>query len=363
MNVPDAENLDERCYFHFSDTWKHDWNKGVQVPINCGKIETPKFRLNPILNESKPDAVINSKMPIKYLCPIEHKLFNKLDYVAYRTPERPDCQYDLDEADSIWLDNINQTLNEKLTSSDFEHIIEHFELQSHSNFVHQLKKLKNYEIEFDADIICDVCREPDSEPGNEMVFCDGCNICVHQACYGIDKVPEGSWLCSTCTHGGSLFKPECLLCPNKEGIMKPTRNARHWCHVSCALWMPEVKFGNEVKMEPIVNIQLIPQFRWNMICGLCKIKHGCCVKCEHEGCDEAFHITCAFKNSLTLETRVCGDNSRIEFRAFCLSHGKCKKQTINKNTANIIDQNDIYDSEETMEQPLNLKSKQTLKEF
>jgi PHD-finger len=33
--------------------------------------------------------------------------------------------------------------------------------------------------------------QPDSEEGNEMVFCDCCNICVHQACYGITTIPAG----------------------------------------------------------------------------------------------------------------------------------------------------------------------------
>lgn len=54
--------------------------------------------------------------------------------------------------------------------------------------------LKNEEglgIEYDENVICDVCRSPDSEEANEMVFCDKCNICVHQACYGITAIPSG----------------------------------------------------------------------------------------------------------------------------------------------------------------------------
>lgn len=58
-----------------------------------------------------------------------------------------------------------------------------------------------------------------------------------QACYGILKVPEGSWLCRTCALG---VQPRCLLCPKKGGAMKPTRSGTKWVHVSCALWIPEV---------------------------------------------------------------------------------------------------------------------------
>lgn len=35
-------------------------------------------------------------------------------------------------------------------------------------------------IEYDEDVVCDVCRSLEGEDGNEMVFCDKCNVCVHQ---------------------------------------------------------------------------------------------------------------------------------------------------------------------------------------
>lgn len=59
-----------------------------------------------------------------------------------------------------------------------------------------------------------------------------------QACYGIVKVPDGNWLCRTCVLG---INPQCLLCPTKGGAMKATRAGTKWAHVSCALWIPEVK--------------------------------------------------------------------------------------------------------------------------
>lgn len=54
-----------------------------------------------------------------------------------------------------------------------------------------MKSEEGLGIEYDENVICDVCRSPDSEDGNEMVFCDSCNICVHQACYGITVIPAG----------------------------------------------------------------------------------------------------------------------------------------------------------------------------
>lgn len=55
-----------------------------------------------------------------------------------------------------------------------------------------MKSEEGLGIEYDENVICDVCRSPDSEEANEMVFCDNCNICVHQACYGITTIPPGS---------------------------------------------------------------------------------------------------------------------------------------------------------------------------
>ena len=84
-----------------------------------------------------------------------------------------------------------------------------------------------------------------------MVFCDKCNICVHQACYGITSIPSGPWLCRTCNLN---ITPKCELCPSKGGAMKATKSGKLWAHVSCALWIPEVSIGCVEKMEPITKI-------------------------------------------------------------------------------------------------------------
>ena len=41
--------------------------------------------------------------------------------------------------------------------------------------------------------VCAVCLDGTVYEENEIVFCEKCNMPVHQYCYGIDKVPDGEW--------------------------------------------------------------------------------------------------------------------------------------------------------------------------
>lgn len=74
-----------------------------------------------------------------------------------------------------------QTLDE-LT---MERVMEEFERRCYDNMNHAMETEEGLGIEYDEDVVCDVCKSPDGEDGNEMVFCDKCNICVHQVCVHI----------------------------------------------------------------------------------------------------------------------------------------------------------------------------------
>lgn len=73
----------------------------------------------------------------------------------------------------------------ELDEYTMERILEEFELRCYDNMNHAIETEEGLGIEYDEDVVCDVCQSPDGEDGNEMVFCDKCNICVHQVWWGV----------------------------------------------------------------------------------------------------------------------------------------------------------------------------------
>jgi len=51
--------------------------------------------------------------------------------------------------------------------------------------------------------VCALCLKPDSKRPNLIVFCDKCDMAVHQKCYGLASVPKGDWLCKECSQGNN----------------------------------------------------------------------------------------------------------------------------------------------------------------
>lgn len=318
MKLPDSHHVPPEEYYLLADTWRQEWEKGVQVPASPDTIPEPSVR---IIEEKSTEVLYSHQR--KYVQCSSHES-TEPGCVNIKLLAEAMCRYDLDDMDLHWLRALNQEQNlmgeESIDELTMERVMEALESGCHDNMNHAIKTVEGLGIEYDEDVICDVCRSPDSEEGNDMVFCDKCNICVHQACYGIVKVPMGNWLCRTCVLG---IDPQCLLCPQKGGAMKATRAGTKWAHVSCALWIPEVSIACPERMEPITKVSHIPPSRWSLICSLCKLKTGACIQCSVKNCTTPFHVTCAFEHSLEMKT-ILDEGDEVKFKSYCLKHSNPK---------------------------------------
>ncbi|XP_071638753.1 uncharacterized protein Alh isoform X2 [Temnothorax longispinosus] len=179
---------------------------------------------------------------------------------------------------------------------------------------------------------CCVCSDERGWTENPLVYCDGqgCTVAVHQACYGIVTVPTGPWYCRKCESQERSARVRCELCPSRDGALKRTNQAG-WAHVVCALYIPEVRFGNVTTMEPII-LELIPSERFSKTCYICeeqgrgsRANVGACMQCNKAGCRQQFHVTCA--QALGLLCEEAGNYlDNVKYCGYCQHHySKLKK--------------------------------------
>uniref|UniRef100_A0AAY4DQG0 Bromodomain and PHD finger containing, 3a n=1 Tax=Denticeps clupeoides TaxID=299321 RepID=A0AAY4DQG0_9TELE len=234
-------------------------------------------------------------------------------------------EYDMDEEDLAWLEMVNEKRASEgqasVSANTFELLMDRLEkesfLESRSHGTSQSG--------IDEDAFCCVCLDDECLNSNVILFCDICNLAVHQECYGVPYIPEGQWLCRCCLQSPS--RPvDCVLCPNRGGAFKQTSDGR-WAHVVCAIWIPEVCFANTVFLEPVEGVDNIPPARWKLTCYLCKQKGGgASIQCHKANCYTAFHVTCAQRAGLFMkiepvrETTVNGTTFSVKKTAFCQAH-------------------------------------------
>lgn len=63
------------------------------------------------------------------------------------------------------------------------------------------------ENEEDEDV-CEICLKPDSNPPNEIIICDGCDLGFHQKCQNVPVIPEDDWFCKNCSQEDAAKTPQ-----------------------------------------------------------------------------------------------------------------------------------------------------------
>ncbi|KAK6141071.1 hypothetical protein DH2020_025183 [Rehmannia glutinosa] len=151
-----------------------------------------------------------------------------------------------------------------------------------------------------------------SGPQNDVLFVDGCQIAVHQECYGVRNGQDFAlWVCRACEN------PEV---EREWGALKPTDIDALWVHVTCAWFRPEVAFLNAEKMEPAAGLLRIPPSTFTKACVLCKQIHGSCMQCCK--CSTFFHATCASRAGYCMELH-CSEKNGVQITrwiSYCAIH-------------------------------------------
>ncbi|XP_036064042.1 bromodomain-containing protein 1 isoform X2 [Onychomys torridus] len=290
------------------------------TPASASALPEPKVR---IVEYSPPSAPRRPPVYYKFIEKSAEELDNEVEY-------------DMDEEDYAWLEIINEKRKgdcvSAVSQNMFEFLMDRFEKESYC----ENQKQGEQQSLIDEDAVCCICMDGECQNSNVILFCDMCNLAVHQECYGVPYIPEGQWLCRHCLQ--SRARPaDCVLCPNKGGAFKKTDDDR-WGHVVCALWIPEVGFANTVFIEPIDGVRNIPPARWKLTCYLCKQKGvGACIQCHKANCYTAFHVTCAQKAGLYMKMEpvkeLTGGTTTFSVRktAYCDVHTPpgCTRRPLN----------------------------------
>lgn len=253
-------------------------------------------------------------------------------------------EYDMDEQDEKWLEDYNakrrQDQLEPIKPAVFEITMTKIEKEWHAlekripkpnpkpPQTHRPRSSSAAAVNGETtageepDTKCAICDDGDCENSNAIVFCDGCDLAVHQECYGVPFIPEGQWLCRKCQLVGR-GSVNCIFCPNTEGAFKQTTSSK-WSHLLCSIWIPEVTIGNPSLMEPITDIEKVPRSRWKLHCYICRQRMGSSIQCSNKHCFVAFHVTCARRAQLYLKMKAGNGTPGLMdshlLKAFCDKH-------------------------------------------
>ena len=213
------------------------------------------------------------------------------------------------------------------------------------------------QLEEDMDAVCEICNDGEVTPENQILFCEACDVAIHQLCYGIEVVPAGDYYCLACRHFNrqkmnsaverqmryqaaaaaaaagetdlaaivqqtSTAQPLpicCELCPVRSGAFVRADDSKRrakalaapsdgnnsanenspdeskWVHMVCAKWQG-LNFIESAKPNLLIEDvgEMKNFFRVNGIkCDLCLGERGAFHQCRAEGCKKWLHILCA----------------------------------------------------------------------
>lgn len=109
----------------------------------------------------------------------------------------------------------------------------------------------------DSDAFCCVCGGSNQEDVNHLLECNRCTIRVHQACYGVSKLPKGHWHCRPCKF--NLKNIVCVLCGYEGGAMTRALKSRNIVKSLLKAWKVGLgpKSTKSVPPSEVLNNELL----------------------------------------------------------------------------------------------------------
>jgi PHD-zinc-finger like domain/PHD-finger len=205
---------------------------------------------------------------------------------------------------------------------------------------------------------CAICNSEDVD-NDQLLVCRDCRLTVHRKCYGQPELRSGKWSCDMCANdrkestqvvGGSVdpasYEYNCVLCPvhvTQRDLVEPPRVTHkkkndkererekkekeltllvaeqyrqqqkdrgrpqlprealkrtadnNWAHVTCALFIPEIKFSNSSALDAAEGVPFALRNRKDVECSICNTMNGACIECNTPTCHQSFHVTCALQ--------------------------------------------------------------------
>ncbi|GMR38184.1 hypothetical protein PMAYCL1PPCAC_08379, partial [Pristionchus mayeri] len=233
-------------------------------------------------------------------------------------------EYEVDDEDLLWLEETNKMRKREykrmIEEEEFEFVVDRFEKETFRKSQSRPKEGDNEKLGG-----CCICGGNDYNNVNTIVYCEMCQIGVHQFCYGVLHLPIGSWLCRKCKLAPDT-PVKCELCPMIGAALKPTAEGK-WAHVACAIWIPEVHIDN-APLKAIEGVGEALKANEKRKCSVCKRDDGAVVQCCRKKCSRSFHVTCAQNAGLQMKeewpaetTIISSDVNAAKRSLYCSSHG------------------------------------------
>lgn len=206
---------------------------------------------------------------------------------------------------------------------------------------------------FQDPTVCDVCLIGEVYENNEILFCDKCDVAVHQVCYGVKNIPDGSWYCYPCSENIDPKLLACELCPYTGGAYKHTDKSGKWAHPICANWIPEVHESYERDKGVYINLKWLDHKRAKLRCAICHKKGGACVQCSYGRCSVAAHSWCALRNMAAGYTKriVKDGEDSTSWEIFCKSHATAVSDPVKQKKNKSSNQSRFEEDEEVVAVP------------